>query len=109
MKQLGKVTQDKAQYGKVLKGLITQARCFIQDKYNTWPCHGKYNYSSICNHGILVNFKDLLASSLKKNVHLSLAEAWCVFVLAVSVFLSASWSEVCQKDHLMLLVLNVLI
>ena len=55
MKQLGKVTQDKAQYGQVLKGLITQVGGFKQNKYNTCSCHERHN-SSIFYHRIFEIF-----------------------------------------------------
>ena len=99
MNQLGKVTQDKAQYGQVLKGLITQVRGFKQYKHLVMPWDTQF-------------FTDFLASSSEKNVHLSLAEAQCVFAVAVRLpvpaVLSVSWSEFCQ-DHVVLLVFeNVL-
>ena len=55
MKQLGKVTQDKAQYGQVLKGLITQVGGFNQNKYSTYSCH-EVHYSSVFYHRI---FKEM--------------------------------------------------
>ena len=60
MKQLGKVTQDKAQYGQVLKGLITQVG--VLNKINI-----------ILIHAMRCTIVQYFITEFVKNVHLSLA------------------------------------
>ena len=54
MKQLGKVTQDKAQYGQVLKGLITQVGSF--NNINIIPGHAM---GCMILHYLIIEFEKM--------------------------------------------------